>query len=168
MILGDGGIQEKGDWQDLKAKSTSILKFAPRSNDGNDGVLVAGFDRLSAQMRARDEAEVDLSRQTGDFTLYGMLSIAILGSKTDSNIGYYFRFAGLINILLLFGSTATYSFFITIPQYWLQLWTQSSSNRALFWILGFLFLSIMSWSSTSLGNMLYVIYEHLPGYRKIC
>ncbi|KAF8851871.1 putative ABC transporter [Acephala macrosclerotiorum] len=137
LIVGDGGIQEQGSWQDIKAKSNSIMKFVPKSRDASDGTLVAGFDKLNAQMRARDEAEVDLSRQTGDFALYG----------------YYFRFAGLTNILLLTGFTASHAFFITIPQYWLQLWTQSNNSSPLFWILGFLFLSIMSWASTSLGIM---------------
>lgn len=71
VILGDGGIKEQGTWQDIKAKTSSFMKFVPRSREGSDRALVAGFDRLGAQLRARDEAGVDLSRQTGDFALYG-------------------------------------------------------------------------------------------------
>ncbi|CZR52737.1 related to multidrug resistance protein [Phialocephala subalpina] len=134
VILGDGGVKEQGTWQELKTKSSTIMKFVPRTKEGSASALVAGFDRLSAQMRARDEAEVDLSRQTGDLALYG----------------YYVGFAGLANILLVNGFTVAYSFFITIPQYWLQLWTQSNGSSPIFWILGFLSLSVMSWALTSL------------------
>ncbi len=63
------------------------------------------------------------------------------------------RFIGLINILALIIFTVSYAFFITFPQYWLQLWTERKYNRSdAFYIIGFLFLSLLSWLSTS-GQM---------------
>jgi ATP-binding cassette subfamily C (CFTR/MRP) protein 1 len=67
----------------------------------------------------------------------------------DKFIGYYFGFIGFTNISILVATTFSLSFFITIPQYWLQLWTESNGKSNTFYILGFLFLSSMSWLSTS-------------------
>jgi len=68
---------------------------------------------------------------------------------TDTSIGYYFGFVGFINISILVATTSSYSFFVTTPQYWLQLWTESNGKSTAFYILGFLFLASMSWISTS-------------------
>lgn len=65
------------------------------------------------------------------------------------NTGYYFRFVGWTNLLLLISCTACYSFFIMIPQYWLQLWTESNGRDSTFYICGFLLLSVMAWTSTN-------------------
>jgi ATP-binding cassette subfamily C (CFTR/MRP) protein 1 len=67
----------------------------------------------------------------------------------DKFIGYYFGFIGFTNISILVATTFSLSFFVTIPQYWLQLWTESNGKSNTFYILGFLFLSSMSWLSTS-------------------
>jgi hypothetical protein len=53
-----------------------------------------------------------------------------------------------MNLFILIICTMSYSLFITFPQYWLQLWTDDGS-RDLFYACGFLFLSTMSWASTS-------------------
>ncbi|KFX93219.1 hypothetical protein O988_06925 [Pseudogymnoascus sp. VKM F-3808] len=133
VVLGDHGIKEQGTWQAIQVKAVSIAKFTPGPQSKSDVVLSTNFDQLRTQFRAKDEAEVDLARQTGDLALYG----------------YYFRFVGLGNILLLAGCTASYSFFITIPQYWLQLWTEAGGKNSTFYIGGFLLLSAMSWTSTN-------------------
>lgn len=84
--------------------------------------------------------------------LYMVPSLLFLNFKavTNLNIGYYFKFVGSKNLLLLVTCTATYAFFITFPQYWLQLWTESSTKNNRFYIGGFLFLSFMSWTLTSM------------------
>jgi len=64
-------------------------------------------------------------------------------------VGYYFRFVGLLNLGLLIGFTVPHTFFVTIPQYWLELWTDSSGENTAFFICGFLFLSFMSWTTTN-------------------
>ncbi|KAK0708156.1 putative ABC transporter [Lasiosphaeris hirsuta] len=135
VILGNQGVQEQGPWETIKAKTGAIAKFIPRNRpEGNSSLAPASTStKLSAQLRAKDEAEADLSRKTGDFALYA----------------YYFRFVGLRNFVLVVLFPAIYSFFIIIPQYWLQLWTESDGNNTAFYISGFLFLSFMSWLSTN-------------------
>ncbi len=70
VILGDHGVKEQGTWQEIQVKSASITKFIPNTVAKSDATLLANFDKLRAQFRARDEAEVDLSRKTGDLSLY--------------------------------------------------------------------------------------------------
>lgn len=73
VILGDGGVKEQGPWRDLKRKGAAIEKFIPSKggHHSSSDIPVANLAKLSAQLRARDEAAVDLARQTGDITLYG-------------------------------------------------------------------------------------------------
>ncbi|TVY57487.1 ABC transporter FUM19 [Lachnellula cervina] len=133
VILEDHGIKEQGNWQTIKGKASSIAKFTSSSQGKHDPGQSVNFDKLSAQTRAKDEAEIDLARQTGDSALYG----------------YYFGFVGLVNLVLYVTFTSSYSFFFTIPQYWLQLWTESNGSNTVFYTCGFLFLSIMSWTTTN-------------------
>ena len=79
VILGDHKIQEQGTWQAIKAKAASMTKFIPNSHEKDDIALSANFDKLRAQFRAKDEAEVDLNRQTGDLALYGTVTIQTCG-----------------------------------------------------------------------------------------
>ncbi|KAI0859592.1 putative ABC transporter [Xylaria cubensis] len=136
VVLGNYGIIDQGPWQTVKVKAASLAKFSASHHLSENANLSASFDKLNAQLRAKDETEVDLARQTGDPAVYG----------------YYMKFIGFINILALTGFTVLYAFFITIPQYWLQLWTEKKDKSDMFYIVGFLFLSLMSWLSTS-GQM---------------
>ncbi|RFU26545.1 hypothetical protein B7463_g9807, partial [Scytalidium lignicola] len=138
VILGDLGIKAQGGWNTIKSKTEAIEKFGPRNptEEGGDSALAKNLDKLNAQLRASNEAEGDLARQTGDTTLYG----------------YYFHFVGWINLLLIPASTASYSAFNTIPQYWLKLWTDSGVNDMVFYITGFVIMAFIAWSSTS-GTM---------------
>ncbi|ATZ47318.1 hypothetical protein BCIN_02g06110 [Botrytis cinerea B05.10] len=141
VVLGDHGIIDQGDWQSIKIKAGSIAKFSSGNNIKDNAAVVAAFAKLSAQVRAKDEAEIDLARQSGDSALYG----------------YYLNFVGSKNFFLLIACTGTYAFFITIPQYYLQFWTESSSGNTLFWVLGFLFLSFMAWITTSIQMLVVLI-----------
>ncbi|KAH9998080.1 hypothetical protein F4779DRAFT_606058 [Xylariaceae sp. FL0662B] len=58
-----------------------------------------------------------------------------------------------MNFFLLAGCTASYSFFITIPQYWLELWTgKRDSTSVLYYVFVYLVLSLFSWTATN-GTM---------------
>ncbi|KAH2977182.1 hypothetical protein KXW58_005982 [Aspergillus fumigatus] len=134
VVLGDHRIIDQGNWQNIKIKAASIAKFSSRHHTKvNNAVLSAKFDELSAQLRAKDETEIDLARQTGDPALYG----------------YYLSFIDFENIFFLITSTVLYAFFITIPQYWLWLWTELGGRNTAFNVSGFLILSTLSWISTS-------------------
>ncbi|THV47959.1 hypothetical protein BGAL_0277g00120 [Botrytis galanthina] len=134
IVLGDHGIIDQGNWQSIKIKAGSIAKFSSGNHIKDNAAVAAAFAKLSAQVRAKDEAEIDLARQSGDSALYG----------------YYLNFVGSKNFFLLVACTAAYAFFITIPQYYLQFWTESDGGNTLLWVLGFLFLSFMSWIMTSI------------------
>ena len=98
--------------------------------------MAATFDKLSAQIRAKDEAEMDLARQSGDSALYGNLPFFLkVEDVTNVRVGYYLSFVGSENLFLLITCTASFAFFITIPQYWLQLWTESSGSNTVFFCL---------------------------------
>ncbi|KAB5582239.1 putative ABC transporter [Coniochaeta sp. 2T2.1] len=135
VLVGNGRMIEQGTWQTLQAKSAAISKFIPNASSElkNDGPVSSTNNKLQAQLRAKDEAETDLARQTGDFALYL----------------YYFRFIGLTNLLLVLAGTATYSFFITVPQLWIAAWTESGAHSTAFYTIGYMLLSSISWSSTS-------------------
>lgn len=72
MVLGEGGIKEQGAWHDIKIKAASIAKFSSKRPSDDNVMLASGFDKLNAQVRAKDEAAVDLARNTGDVALYGI------------------------------------------------------------------------------------------------
>ncbi|KAI1318298.1 putative ABC transporter [Xylariaceae sp. FL0255] len=133
VVLGDNMIVEQGAWHEIQTKIESIAKFSSGHRANADTVLGPNFAKLGNQVRVKDETRTDLERRTGDPSLYA----------------YYLNFIGLVDILLLVSTTASYAFFITAPQLWLQLWTQNREGSVSFYVSGFLFLSAMSWLSTS-------------------
>ncbi|KAM0312609.1 hypothetical protein ACHAO8_006140 [Botrytis cinerea] len=75
VVLGDHGIIDQGDWQSIKIKAGSIAKFSSGNNIKDNAAVVAAFAKLSAQVRAKDEAEIDLARQSGDSALYEIFKL---------------------------------------------------------------------------------------------
>ncbi|CAG8972658.1 hypothetical protein HYALB_00011398 [Hymenoscyphus albidus] len=73
LVLEDGGIKERGTWNDIKVKASSIAKFAPEKRNSLEAALSPKLDQLSAQIQAKNDLENDVSRQTGDFALYGIV-----------------------------------------------------------------------------------------------
>ncbi|EWY89932.1 hypothetical protein FOYG_07576 [Fusarium oxysporum NRRL 32931] len=91
---------------------------------------------IQSQALEVTEAMADLGRSTGDFSLYG----------------YYLRAVHPRNFFLLLTCTASYSFFVAFPQYWLQKWTESPGSQTRFYIGGYLILSLLAWAATN-GSM---------------
>ncbi|KAM0171092.1 hypothetical protein ACHAPF_008462 [Botrytis cinerea] len=75
VVLGDHGIIDQGDWQSIKIKAGFIAKFSSGNNIKDNAAVVAAFAKLSAQVRAKDEAEIDLARQSGDSALYEIFKL---------------------------------------------------------------------------------------------
>jgi ABC-type Fe3+/spermidine/putrescine transport system ATPase subunit len=74
VVLGDGEVKEQGPWDKIKGKTAAIAKFIP-SGDHFEGFTTAegvANSKLTAQLRAKDDAEIDLARKTGDIALYGL------------------------------------------------------------------------------------------------
>jgi ATP-binding cassette, subfamily C (CFTR/MRP), member 1 len=150
VVLDDHGIVAQGKWQKIQMEATSPAKFSSTHGIKDNAILSGNFEKLNAQLRAKDETEVDLARQSGDPALYGSFPIHIISTDaTNTSAGYYLGFIDFVTIFILVACTASYSFFITIPQYWLRLWTELGGSNPSFYIGGYLFLSFMSWSSTS-------------------
>lgn len=73
VILGDHGVKEQGTWEAIKVKAASIEKFIANTQGNNNIVSLANLESVHSQIKVEDEAAVDLSRQTGDFALYGIV-----------------------------------------------------------------------------------------------
>ncbi|KAI1297079.1 putative ABC transporter [Xylaria venustula] len=140
VVLGDRTVKERGTWEELQHHGIALPKIIAKIHTPHetDAATSKQFAKLSSQLQAKQEAEEDLVRQTGDLALYG----------------YYFRFVGWTTFLLLVGCTASYSFFITIPHYWLNIWTSAEEHPGsmFFYVSGYLLLAFISWVSTD-GTM---------------
>ncbi|KAI1809574.1 putative ABC transporter [Poronia punctata] len=130
VVLGQGRIVDQGKWADIRIKATTISKFITSHSSNQENTVVA---HLNDQVWAKEDTEADLSRQTGDSALYA----------------YYFNSSGTNNLFYLLTATALYAFFITFPQYWIKLWSDSDGSSDWFYIGGYVFLSFMSWAATS-------------------
>ncbi|KAK7436766.1 hypothetical protein Landi51_12380 [Colletotrichum acutatum] len=131
IILGGGAIAYQGTWDGLKQHPKySSLAIDIEGSKSDTAVEQPQVDKtVQSQNLKMAEAVSDLSRATGDISLYG------------------FR-----HILLLLACTSTYSFFVTFPQYWLQKWTEAPVSQTTFYICGYLISSLLAWIATS-GTM---------------
>ncbi|RYC57964.1 hypothetical protein CHU98_g8256 [Xylaria longipes] len=124
VLLGNHSVIDQGQWPDIKSKAaSSINKTLTGSRD--KVALSTNFDKLSRQILTTNDNEADLSRNTGDSELYSESLLRLLWHTP-------------------------YGFFITIPQYWLQLWTEAGHGHTGLYTCGFLLISFFSWLSTSI------------------
>ncbi|KAK4088636.1 hypothetical protein Purlil1_7187 [Purpureocillium lilacinum] len=136
-LLDEGQIKSIGSWQDFQGQLTEIRKFTFDGNDTEKAHVVHGESpqEQAKALRNRD-AQQDLHRKTGDFSLYG----------------YYVKSAGIWSALLVIGCTSTYSFFITAPTYWLKWWTGSERGQLPYYASSYVLLAVVAWAATS-GTM---------------
>ena len=131
-------------------KPEQLLKITnDQSNDSNINEAKT-TNTVQSQKLLVAEAIKDLSRSTGDISLYGKLAKAIT-NLTLTCLGYYIQSVSYRNFIFLVACTVSYSFFITFPQYWLIWWTEAALNKTWFYLGGYLFLSISAWVSTMGG-----------------
>ncbi|KAI9738029.1 MAG: hypothetical protein M1818_005457 [Claussenomyces sp. TS43310] len=118
IVLGeDGKIAEQGSWDDLRTKAGYISrvvlkekhKYLERSHDDTE----AKDTTWSSAAKKSDQNLQDLTRKTGDLTLYG----------------YYFRAIGSYRLILLLSSTTSYSLFLGLMPYWLRRWAESGGQN---------------------------------------
>ncbi|KAI0535783.1 putative ABC transporter [Xylaria digitata] len=131
VVLDQHGVLEQGSWENIKVKAGSISKFS-RTHNSKDNPVLSAFDKLSKLAQVGIETEADLARRTGDPALYS----------------YYFRSVELSSLIFLIITPTIYAFFITFPQYWLQLWTEIGGKETWFYTTGYILISIISWTST--------------------
>ncbi|KAK0620994.1 P-loop containing nucleoside triphosphate hydrolase protein [Immersiella caudata] len=138
IILGNGGIKYQGIWANLRQDAKQVLKLdINRYSQNGTAEKEPEVDKtLQSQTLKLAEATDDLSRATGDISLYG----------------YYLRAVGARNFFILLACTFSYSFFVTFPQYWLQRWTEAPVSQTWFYVGGYLISSLLAWASTN-GSM---------------
>ncbi|KAK0640764.1 P-loop containing nucleoside triphosphate hydrolase protein [Cercophora newfieldiana] len=140
VILGDSEIRYQGTWKNLRedADAKQVLKLDINSEGQNGSAeKQPELDKtVQSQSLKLAEATDDLSRATGDASLYG----------------YYLRAVGARNFFILLSCTFSYSFFVTFPQYWLQKWTEAPVSQTWFYVGGYLILSFLAWAATN-GSM---------------
>ncbi|KAK1986922.1 P-loop containing nucleoside triphosphate hydrolase protein [Colletotrichum cereale] len=151
VLLRDTAITYQGTWEALKKTKEGILMADA------DNILIHSREELShkeshIQGQALKVAEgvSDLSRGTGDISLYG----------------YYLQAIGLRNFTILLTCTSLYSVFITLPQYWLQKWTAAPPTQTMFYVGGYLILSLLAWTFTN-GSMwsTHILLAPTSGYK---
>ncbi|CAH0025727.1 unnamed protein product [Clonostachys rhizophaga] len=137
FVLGSGKITEQGKWEDIKVKGKSIAKMTIDHGDSaQEQRRVA--ETLKIPIRPKQphmEATGNLNRQTGDASLYA----------------FYMQSAGCKNFIFMASCTVVYSFFITVPQYWLKIWTDADTSQTgdLPFMIGYGLLAFMAWATTS-------------------
>ncbi|KAI1780180.1 ABC transporter [Hypoxylon cercidicola] len=137
IFVEEGRIKEQGKWNELASQASRILKMIPREAVAHDNELKAidNPTQLSQPQRLFDDSTTNIKRKTGDSALYG----------------YYIKAAGRANVLFMAACVASYSFFITFPQYWIKIWTESSSSNNWVFVCGYIALNVMAWISTMGG-----------------
>ncbi|KAK2012789.1 P-loop containing nucleoside triphosphate hydrolase protein [Colletotrichum eremochloae] len=137
VLLDNNTVAYEGTWAGFSQDQKHVYKFKINETKNDDNKEQPEIDKtiLSKSLKV-DEAATDLSRATGDMSLYG----------------YYLQAVGSRNLLLLLVCTASYSFFITVPQYWLQKWTEAPISQTTFYVGGYLILSLLAWTATN-GSM---------------
>ncbi|KAJ9151860.1 Canalicular multispecific organic anion transporter 2 [Pleurostoma richardsiae] len=146
-VLADSTIQEKGSWESLRPHLKEIDSIIHSNKDTLQGTPTqpkSMLDKLSGASTS-SAASKDLQRRTGDSSLYG----------------YYFKSAGVANIILMVACTVLYGFFITFPQYWLKWWTESRSANTIFFVTGYLVLLLLAWIITN-GQMWSTVLRIAP------
>ncbi|WQF82387.1 Putative AAA+ ATPase domain, ABC transporter type 1, transmembrane domain-containing protein [Colletotrichum destructivum] len=137
VILDNGTVAYQGTWAGLTQDPEHVLKLHIGGTKKNITEEDPKVDKtIRSQSLKVDEAASDLSRATGDVSLYG----------------YYLRAVGFRNFLLLLVCTSSYSFFITFPQYWLQKWTAAPASQTMFYAGGYIIVSFLAWAFTN-GSM---------------
>ena len=72
VLLGDRGIKQQGSWETIKDELQSVEKFTKSSTSGQKDVAEGVATLDSKLAHARDQAQADLTRKTGDIALYGI------------------------------------------------------------------------------------------------
>ncbi|KAI1135027.1 ABC transporter [Hypoxylon sp. FL0543] len=135
IVLEGGRVKERGNWDEITSQHPQILKIIPTEEGVHEDKVAAAdkLNQLASQQKWFDDSATSLNRQTGDSALYS----------------YYIKASGVGNFTLMVACTALCSSFVTFPQYWLKLWTDSSSTNDWAFIGGYIGLYLIAWVSTN-------------------
>lgn len=157
ILLNNGSVAFEGTWDGLTNDQKHVLKFTINEGKKNTIEQHVQMDNVVRSKSLKvDEAVTDLTRATGDMSLYGEFAdlqvYCLVQAHAHGSTGYYLQAVGPRNLLLLIFCTASYSLFVTFPQYWLQKWTEAPVSQTMFYIGGYLISSLLAWTATN-GSM---------------
>lgn len=136
VVLADGTIRERGTWEKIR---------------GDDPLIdeIIHPHRPVAENPVRDPERKDMVRERKDI-MNGTAAQDIFRKNGDLSLySYYFTSAGITNALAMMFCAASCAFFNTIPQYWLKLWTESSTASTALYTTVYLLLLLLAWLSTN-------------------
>ncbi|KAJ3496303.1 hypothetical protein NLG97_g2757 [Lecanicillium saksenae] len=129
VLLEDGKISQQGTAESVRPYVNELRKF----NVQHDPPPHEAPTRL-AKKQAEKDAENDLYRQTGDFSLYR----------------YYIQSTGLMAPIAVVGTISLYAMFNTIPTYWIKYWADKDRSNTAIFAIGYVFFAFMAWIGTSI------------------
>ncbi|KAL7813269.1 P-loop containing nucleoside triphosphate hydrolase protein [Trichoderma aethiopicum] len=130
LVLEKGRIATRGSWDELQSSLSELTKFTFAQAEKKPE---AAAKVVKAKSQSTADAEEDLYRKTGDFSLYS----------------YYLKSAGAINVMLLLICTASYSFGMFFPQYLLKWWTEGPPDKSSYYMAGYIALAVLAWVATN-------------------
>ncbi|KAK4073997.1 hypothetical protein Trihar35433_3471 [Trichoderma harzianum] len=130
LVLEKGRIASRGSWKALQSSLSELSKFTFTKTAKKPKAVLKATTKAS---QSNADAEEDLYRKTGDFSLYS----------------YYFKAAGVMNVVMLLGCSAGYSFGMFFPQYLLKWWTEGSPDKSTYYMIGYLSLALLAWTATN-------------------
>ncbi|KAI0176465.1 ABC transporter [Hypoxylon sp. FL1284] len=149
IFLENGRIKKQGQWAELSSHNPRILKTVLGEDHVHDTKFQA-VDQLPQPQRRIEDTAIDVKRKTGDTELYR----------------YYIKAAGPANVFFMVACTAAYSIFVTFPQFWLKIWTDSDSSNTWVFTCGYIALNFMAWITT-IGGIWFTIIFIAPHSGKV-
>ncbi|EAA35437.2 hypothetical protein NCU02051 [Neurospora crassa OR74A] len=137
VIILERRITEQGTWEELRDKHQQITDYFRE-----DASNTSDEEQSKPSVVTKTKARSSPTSSTDD----------LRRSQGD---------------LSLYSCTASYSFFITFPQYWVKWWTQNdeldsaSKRNTVYYALGYALLYLMAWISTN-GTMLSAVFRIAP------
>ncbi|PTB62314.1 hypothetical protein BBK36DRAFT_1172514 [Trichoderma citrinoviride] len=130
LVLEKGRIATRGSWDELKSSLSELTKFTFAQETKKPEAVAKA---VKGKVQATADAEEDLYRKTGDFSLYS----------------YYLKSAGTFNVVMLLICTASYSFGMFFPQYLLKWWTEGPPDKSSYYMAGYIALAVLAWVATN-------------------
>lgn len=129
IFLEQGKIRQQGTATDMGQYVNELKKF----NFGKEESVAEPAPVRTAKDQGRRDAENDLYRQTGDFSLYG----------------FYLKSTGILAPIAVVGTISLFAIFSTLPTYWVKYWAESNDSSIIIFAAGYLFMAFMAWAGTS-------------------
>lgn len=127
VVLDNGKVEAQGPWKSLSKTMAEVKKF--EFAEGHHDAKSLTKPKTQTEI----DAEEDVDRRSGDFSLYM----------------YYFRAAGFWPIAITIICPSIYATCTNFGPYWVKVWTAAGSNHFAFYVSVYFSLSLAAWAATS-------------------